>query len=139
MGEFLTLSKISSVFSILGFFVTCFLLWEARKIRNSFLKKARVPEIAEDLDKVAKELFVHLENFKNESRNINEKVQKSVGLLESVLPKINEGEKEKIDDFIKISKILDNDFTEDNCWNVYSKLSGLVAYLKELAKDTRWD
>lgn len=138
--EWANLSNLGNMASIIGFIVTCFLLWEARKIRDSFIKRARIPEIVSDLENIAKEFFEHLKSFKTERRNVQEKAEKAVGLLEGVIPKMDDGQKKKIEEFILASRGLHGtNFNEDDCWKVYSQLSGLVVYLQQIEKDTKWD
>ena len=59
MPEWLTdLNKIGSISSILGLIVTIFIFVEARKIRNSFLRRARLPEINKELAKATSNVSV---------------------------------------------------------------------------------
>ena len=103
-------------------------------------KRARIPEIVSDLENIAKEFFEHLKSFETERRNVQEKTEKAVGLLEGVIPKMDDGQKKKIEEFILASRGLHGaNFNEDDCWKVYSQLSGLVAYLQQIEKDTKWD
>ncbi|EON6315223.1 hypothetical protein ACDP46_003501 [Vibrio cholerae] len=133
-------TDMAAILSIVGFVVTCFLLWEARKIRNSFMRKARIPEIVEDLDEISKELFSHLKQFGEENRNALQKIQNAKGLLESVLPKMDNGHHKKINEFVTLASSADADtLTEDLCWDIYSQLSSLVTYFKQLAKDSKWE
>lgn len=130
----------SVILSIVGFFVTCFLLWEARKIRNSFMRKARIPEIVVDLNEIAKDLFQHMKKFSDERWSVQEKIQNARGLLEGVLPKMENGHKEKISDFISTASSLnETELSEDSCWQAYTQLSSLVSYLQQLEKDTKWE
>lgn len=133
----LWVANLSSTLSIIGFIVTCFLLWEARKIRDSFIRKARIPEIVGDLDRISGELVSNLKSYKEESRAAQEKIHQARALLESIKPKIPEKDRAKIDEFI--SNSVSSDLDEDSAWNLYSQLSGVVTYLQQLAKDTRWD
>lgn len=136
----LWVTNLSVISSIIGLIVTCFLLWEAKKIRKSFMRKARIPEIVEDLDQISKELFKHLQAFTKESRNAQQKIQNAKGLLESILPKMDGGHKAKINSFINCaSGMSEGEFSEDDCWNGYTELSRLIAYFKQLEKDTKWE
>ncbi|WP_458733633.1 hypothetical protein [Alteromonas macleodii] len=134
------LTDIASIVSIIGFIVTCFLLVEARKIRNSFMRKARIPEIVNDLDRISGDLIANLKQYDNESRSAHEKIQKATALLESILPKIPDSQKEKVQSFIDgTNEAISNTLNEDSSWNVSTELSGVVTYLQQIAKDTRWD
>lgn len=130
----------ASASSIIGFIVTCFLFVEARKIRHSFMRKARIPEIVDDLDRISSSLISHLKQYDKESRSAHEQIQKATALLESVLPKVQSAQQDKIKRFIDITKnAIDNDLNEDSSWTVSTELSGVVTYLQQIAKDSRWD
>ncbi len=104
------------------------------------MRKARIPEIVEDLDEISKELFSHLRKFGEENRNALQKIQNAKGLLESVLPKMDNGHHKKINEFVTLASRADVDkLTEDLCWEIYSQLSSLVTYFKQLAKDSKWE
>ena len=130
----------ASIVSIVGFIVTCFLFMEAKKIRKSFMRKARIPEIVTDLDRIADGLVADLKKYNEESRSAHEKIQRATALLESILLKVPDANKEKITDFIKASKeMIETTLDEDSSWKIYGELSGVVTYLQQIAKDTRWD
>ncbi len=131
---------VADVMSLIGFVVTCFLFVEARKIRHSFMRKARIPEIVGDLDRISSELVSALKAYATESRVAHEKLQRASALLESILPKVPEKNKEKIVFFITSSKAkLSGPLGENECWDLYAQLSGVVTYLQQISKDTRWD
>lgn len=129
---------LSSLFSILGFVVTCFLLYEAREIKKSFMRKARIPEIVSDLERVFGDLLGNLQEFSGKKREIHENIVKATGLLESITPKLDKNDVEKISKFVADTKLsLDRELSEDLSWSIYSQLSGVITYLQQLAKDTR--
>lgn len=131
-------TDLASIFSIVGFIVTCFLFVEARKIRESFLRKARIPEIVTDLERVYGELFSNLKAYAENRRAAHENIVKATGLLESIMPKLQKTDAQKISEFIqKTRKSLGDTPNEDLLWSIYSDLSGVIAYLQQLAKDTR--
>ncbi len=104
------------------------------------MRKARIPEIVNDLDRISSDLISNLKQYNKESRSAHEKVQKATALLESVLPKIPDAQKEKIQSFINGTKeAIEKGLNEDSSWNVSTELSGVVTYLQQIAKDTRWD
>ncbi|CAI4158171.1 hypothetical protein ALT717_260004 [Alteromonas macleodii] len=104
------------------------------------MRKARIPEIVNDLDRISGDLIANLKQYDNESRSAHEKIQKATALLESILPKIPDSQKEKVQSFIDgTNEAISNTLNEDSSWNVSTELSGVVTYLQQIAKDTRWD
>jgi len=141
------LNKIGSISSIFGFIVTLFLFYEARKIRNSFLRRARLPEVNRELLKATSRLSENLKNWSNDKKTSLETFSTIKALLENLKEKLPTEEKRKVDEYLStlhpkkmwfINGQL-SELTEDEAWNRYTDLSGLVTTLQQLAKDSKWD
>lgn len=148
MPEWLTdLNKLGSLSSILGLIVTFFLLYEARKIRNSFLRRARLPEVNRELSKSTSLLSENLKGWSSDKNPSLETFSTIKALLENIREKLPTDEKRKVDEYLSnlhpkklwiINSPL-SELTEDEAWNRYTELSGLVTSLQQLAKDSKWD
>lgn len=148
MPEWLTdLNKLGSLSSILGLIVTLFLLYEARKIRNSFLRRARLPEVNRELSKSTSQLSEKLKSWSSDKNPSLETFSTIKALLENIREKLPSEEKRKVDEYLSslhpkkwwfINSPL-SELTEDEAWNRYTALSGLVTSLQQLAKDSKWD
>lgn len=148
MPEWLTdLNKLGSLSSILGLIVTLFLLYEARKIRNSFLRRARLPEVNRELSKSTSLLSENLKGWSSDKNPSLETFSTIQALLENIREKLPSDEKRKVDEYLSnlhpkrfwiVNSPL-SDLTEDEAWNRYTELSGLVTSLQQLAKDSKWD
>ena len=138
---------LATLTTVVGFFFTIWLLFEAKKIRNSFLRRARLPQITKKLSEVSKSLSSHLKNWTNEEREAIQQLSISRALLENVLPKLPEQEQKKCNAYIKKLTpkkwiFFNRDLpvlTEDSAWNLYTELSALTTTLIELEKDSKWD
>lgn len=148
MPEWLTdLNKIGSISSILGLVITIFLFIEARKIRNSFLRRARLPEINKELAKVTSNVSEQLKNWDAEKTPALEAFSNVKALLENIKPKLPSEEKRKVGDYLNrlqpkkylFIKTSISELSEDAAWELYTELSGLVTSLQQLAKDSKWD
>lgn len=148
MPEWLTdLNKIGSISSILGLVVTVFLFIEARKIRNSFLRRARLPEINKELAKLTSNVSDQLKKWGGDKTPALEAFSKVKALLENIKPKLPPEEKRKVGDYINrlqpkkylVIKTSLSELSEDSAWELYTELSGLVTSLQQLAKDSKWD
>lgn len=148
MPDWLTdLNKIGSISSIIGLVVTVFLFLEARKIRNSFLRRARLPEVNRELSKSASQLSDRLKKWNDDKTPSIETFSTIKALLENIKSKLPPEEKKKVGEYLlklhpkkyffmnsPLSKL-----TEDEAWDRYTELSGLVTTLQQLAKDSKWD
>ena len=101
MPEWLTdLNKIGSISSILGLIVTIFIFVEARKIRNSFLRRARLPEINKELAKATSNVSDQLKNWGEDKTPALEAFSNVKALLENIKPKLPSEEKNKVKDYL---------------------------------------
>lgn len=148
MPNWLTnLNNIGSISSIIGFVVTILLFLEARKIRNSFLRRARLPEVTRELSKSTSKLSEHLKGWDYDKTPAVEEFSKVKALLENIKSKLPPEEQKKVGNylvrlypkkFLVIVSPLSN-LNEDDAWERYTELSGLVTALQQLAKDSKWD
>lgn len=75
-----------------------------------------------------------------EKRAIQEKVHHSRGLLESAKQSLENKHQQKVTEYLLVvHRFTTNNFTEEVCWEVYSELSSLIAYLKQLEKNSKWE
>lgn len=148
MPEWLTdLNKIGSISSVLGLIVTVFLFIEARKIRNSFLRRARLPEINKELSKATSKVSNHLKNWDADKTPALEALSNVKALLENIKPKLPAEEKRKVGVYLDrlqpkkylVIKTSVSELNEEAAWELYTELSGLVTSLQQLAKDSKWD
>lgn len=141
------INELGSISSILGLIVTVFLFFEARKIRNSFLRRARLPELNKDLIKVTSEVAETLKKWNADKTPALETFSKVKALLENIRLKVPSEEKRKVDNYLNrlqpkkffIMKSSISELNEDSAWELYTELSGLVTSLQQLAKDSKWD
>ncbi len=141
------IQNLSILFSIFGFVVTCFLLIEARDIKNSFLRKARIPEIVTELTDVSGKLARNLKKWDAESSLALERLEITKGLLESIEKKLPGHEKKKVSNLISklnvkkwiFFKVPISVLEKDQAWDLYTELSGVITSLKQLEKDSKWD
>jgi hypothetical protein len=148
MPDWLTdINKLGSISSIAGLIVTVFLFLEARKIRNSFLRRARLPELNKELTKVTSEISESLKKWDTDKTPALETFSKVKALLENISPKLPSDEKRKVENYLNrlqpkkylIIKSSISELNEDSAWELYTELSGLVTSLQQLAKDSKWD
>ncbi|WP_417776701.1 hypothetical protein [Stutzerimonas xanthomarina] len=141
------ISNVGTITSIIGFFVTVFLLIEARKLRSSFLRKARLPEVVEELKKINKDLSKILKNWNEDSREGVRQLRLSKEVVESLKPKLPDYQKKKCSNYIQMLStrklfFFRTDFlsiSDERAWQLYEELSGLITSLEQLQKDLKWE
>lgn len=144
---------VASVSSIAGLAIAILLLIEAKKIRKSFLRRARLPEVNTDLNKKSKIIFSSLkawdlgENIDVEKNTVNEQYAITRGLLENISTKLPEEERSEVLKFINSLRKRRYLFwwgtliiaDKEEGWKLYTELSRIITRLDQLQKDFRWD
>lgn len=138
---------LSTFSSFIGLIVTAFLFYEAKQIRKSFLRRARLPEITRKLGNISKKISNGLKEWDTSQNFVNEQYSIVRGLLENIAPKLPNDEKVQMLEFINKLKKRTNFFwsesrlieNEDQGWKLYTDLSRIVTRLEQLQKDSKWD
>ena len=142
-------NDIASLSSIVGLIVTGFLLYEAKKLRDSFLMKARLPDIITTLKSIATNLSSIINSYDQSKGDILTDLGRCRSILVNVKPKVSANIKKDIDDLIqkirkeknfvlfKMSNI-SSDYTEDELWNIYTDIQTVIEGLDQHKQDLRW-
>lgn len=141
------INSVGSISSIAGLVVTIFLLIEARAIRQSFLRRARLPEVNKELIKTTSQISNQLKAWNADKSPALESLSRVKALLENVQTKLPAKERKKVQEFLAklqpkkyfILKSSVSDLTEDSAWAIYTDLSGIITCLDQFAKDSKWD
>tara|TARA_B100001063_G_C16748468_1_gene548896 strand:+ start:971 stop:1417 length:447 start_codon:yes stop_codon:yes gene_type:complete len=148
MPEWLSdINIIGSAASIIGLTVTIFLFIEARSIRKSFLRTARLPELNKDLAKATSEISSHIKTWENNKEPALEKFLHAKALLENVKKKLPQNERRMVERYLNLlqpkrSLLKKREIScldRDEAFKLYSELNGLVTSLRELDKDNTWN
>lgn len=144
-------SGISGWSSIFGFLLSIWVLYTVKKLRNYYLLKARTPELIKEINKFSKELNSYLEDIKTNKNEIIVVVKKCEFTLKSLRRKGTNDLVSLIDKMLqRISKMKKggpvrlNPFKpskwsfDDEAWELYSDMQGVLQGLKETANDSNW-
>lgn len=138
------LNDAAAISSVIGLVVTGFLFVEARGIKNSFLRRARLPQVTKELEEASAKISSGLKSWNTDQRVVIEQFAISSGLLENLLVKLPSVEKKKTSDLIKKLRLkkfffISIKLTEDTAWDLYTDLSKVLTMLRQLEKDSKWD
>lgn len=86
----------ATLLTIIGFMLTIWLLYEAQHIRNSFLRRARLPQITKELQLVSKKLSGNLKGWDLEKADAINQLSVGKALLENLIPKLPDQEKRSV-------------------------------------------
>lgn len=144
-------NSISGWSSIFGFLLSIWVLYTVKKLRNYYLIKARTPEIIKDINNFSKELNSYLRDIENNKNEIIVVVKKCEFTLKSLRRKSTKDLVSLIDKMLlRISNLKKggpirlNPFKppiwsfNDEAWELYSDMQGVLQGLKETANDSNW-
>ncbi|MCB5186139.1 hypothetical protein LG201_13070 [Methylobacillus gramineus] len=133
--------------STLGVLITLYLTREISYVKKSFIRKARLPEINNDLNVRYQKLLSLLreENIDNSKIKLNLLEVKAI--LRNLEKKLPSGEKKTAQNILKllnpkkyfISKLDLSGFDKEYYWKIYEEMSELIVSLNLLMKDSHWD
>lgn len=140
---------INTGLSLIGFFITFYVMYEVRIIRNRFLIKARLPELIKKLKMSGSELNKYLGDTHNWDSNKNKvlgEVKISCVLLKSSSKIIPSPEKRQIvDTYKKLNKICTGGFSNatnlelQKGWDIYSDIQSIIVILEQLSLNLKWE
>jgi len=133
------LGDIGAVASVVGLAITVFIAFGVRKIKRSFLAKARLPELIRRLDKHASRLSSYLSDFPRFGDKARYELAQSQATLRSVERKL-QGEQRRSCRTVRkmISKQRRRNVTSDDVARTYEEMTFLLQALKEYQQDLIW-
>lgn len=142
---------ISGWSSILGFFLSIWVLYTVKKLRKYYIFKARIPEIIKEINKFSKELNSYLDDINNNKNEIIVIIKKCEFTLKSLKQKSTNDLVPLINQMLqRITKMKNGGPVRfyqlkpakwsfnDEAWELYSDMQGVLQGLKETANDSNW-
>lgn len=132
-------------FSLIGFFVTVYVLVEVRRIKSAFLARARLPDLIKELSKAGSILSSHLGQWDTKRNEARGQIKIAATLIKStlvMLPKPEKGELERIQ-----KKLVDaaQHFSDEKylnvevAWDLYSDIQSCITSLNQVTKNMKWE
>lgn len=144
------INDLASLSSIMGLGVTGWLLYEAKKLRDSFLMKARLPELTKSLSSIASNILTSIKDWDNSKSNILSNLSKCKSILNNINSKIHDknikndiialqNKLEKKKKFIFFNQKIElTELDKDDIWNIYSDINLVLEGLQQFSEDLRW-
>lgn len=130
--------------SFIGFLITSYTLYEVTGIKASFLARARLPDIIEELAKTGSALSSILGTWPKQRNEARSHIKVSAALLKSALPMLAGAEKREASKIqVKLSSAA-NKFSEpnypsvDEAWDIYSDIQSCISSLTQVSKNMKW-
>jgi len=139
--EWLTLSNIGSVASILGIGLSIYLIYNVREIRKSYLFTARAPALLKSLRTHSSNIKDMLKEFETSIAEIEAELARCSPVLESLRTKVGRQERKSIAEVVQLisaNKTLSAG-SKDAVWDIYKELLKLEEAMINLQKDKQWE
>ena len=131
--------------SFLGFVITLFVLFEVKSIKDTFLSRARLPELIRDLGKAGSTINSYLGQWPVQRNEARCQIKVAASLMKSastMLPKI-----EKNEVLLTHKKLVDaaQHFSDHRyadveiVWDLYSDIQSSIASMTQVSKNNRWE
>lgn len=139
------IQDINTIFGVVGFFITLYVMREVRSIRNSFRSRARLPEIVKDLEGVGSAFNKNLGDWpalKNHARSQIKDAATLVNLSTSLLAKNSPVNLKLIDKKLSLAVVnFDNGKYDDAnaAWDLYSDIQSSITMLKQAVQSIKWE
>lgn len=145
-------NMISGWSSIFGFILSIWVLYTVSRLRNYYFLKGRIPEITKEINKFSKDLNSYLADINNNKSEIvliikqceftlkslkKKSTDDLVSLINKMLKRISKIKKGGPTNVIPFRSFLEWSF-DDEVWEFYSDMQGLLQGLKENANDSKW-
>ena len=139
--EWLTLSNIGNVASILGIGLSIYLIYNVREIRKSYLFAARAPDLLKRLRSHSSKIKDLLQAFDVSKHEIEAEFARCSPILESLKRKVGRQERKSISAVVQIIAAKKSLFAvpKDAVWDMYTELLRVEEELSNLQKDKQWE
>lgn len=131
---------IGNAFSIAGFGISVWLLWNVRTIRNAYRFRARGPLLLKELSKTSKNINKFLNEYDDSLGQIREEITRAAVKLRSLRRNVTRAQRQSIKrvlgyiDHCEIS--VQN---EEQVRIVYIEIFKIIEELKDYQEDLKWE
>lgn len=139
------IQDIETGLSLLGFGITLYVLFEVKFIKNTFLSRARLPELIKDLQKAGSVLNGQLDQWPAQRNEALCQIKVAASLLKSASTMLPKSEREEL---LKTHKKLTSaaqsfssqqPLSTDSIWDLYSDIQSSIASMTQVSKNNRWE
>lgn len=141
-------SPLADILSVIGFGITIWVLIVTRSLRRTFALRARTPELRRSLNATAKSLPALLSDWPAKKNETLVVIANAHAVLENLLAKLPRNERASVARLAKTMRGRRTGFfghlpiaayTDDDLWNVFADLQGVIAGLEQREKDATWE
>lgn len=139
---------VADILSLIGFFVTLFVAYQTRYIKNHFFSKVRLNEMLPELQREVELYISSLSEWQSTGKKelVIQRFHVVRGLLKNAQGKVRDKELREVKsllDMMRIKRYLvfERSVAElsiDECWEVAGRMNTVVVMLSQRVKDLNW-
>lgn len=135
----------ATIATIIGFFITLYVMWGVRSIRLSYLQRARLPEIHQSLSEAGTQISRILSASSTfDARGAQVQLKIASALIETLVKLANNPDKRRYKRSEKIVwkavvKIESARGGIDETWAAYGEVQMVLASVDQAIKSSKWD
>ena len=136
---------LSTGFSLIGFFITAYVLVEVRRIKSAFLARARLPDLIKELSKAGSALNIHLGQWEKQRNEARGQIKIAAALIKSALTMLPKPEKSELELIHKklvdaAQHFSDEEYSNiDAGWDLYSDIQSCITSMNQVTKNMKWE
>ena len=141
MSDWLTLSNIGSVASMLGVGLSVYVIYNVREIRKSYLFTARAAALLKRLRTRSSNIKELLDEFETSIDKIEAELARCMPVLDSLKRKVTRNERKPISEALRLisaNKTL-SDGSRQAVWDIFKELLKVEEAVTNLQKDKQWE
>ena len=130
---------LASISSIISLILTFYVFLDVRKIKNYYLFAARVPDLMVKLQESSSNMSDYIKRFDKYALEIEEEVDRSEVLLESLKNKLDGEAKKSIEQLLKDIESYNKRKDKKAVRQIYRNISKVIIRIKEIQEDRKWE
>jgi hypothetical protein len=130
---------------IVGFLITCYVMYEVASIRKSFRSRARLPEIVKNLQTAGSSLNGILADWPMRKDDARVPIKNATHLLGAAMFLVKGDAKGSVRRLRKKLNTLARDFSDvkyddpAQAWDIYSDIQASITLLSQTVSDQKWN
>lgn len=131
--------------SFVGFFITLWVLYDVRRIRASFVARARLPALMRDIAKAGSTLNGHLQQWPEQRNPALGQIKVAAALLKTsvtIAPKSERRHLSRIHRKLTLAVTRASasaPLDEEAAWDMYSDIQSCLTSLDQAVKNLKWE
>ncbi len=131
--------------SLLGFVITLYVLFEIKLIKNTFLSRARLPEIIRELTKAGSMLNSQLAQWPAQHNDALSQIKVAASLLKAASALVPNAEKQELlQTHKKLTEAAQSSarglqISTTLIWDLYSDIQSSISNMTQISKNNKWE